>query len=236
MSTYRGTADRPDRTKAIAGVVAVHAALAFVILSGLNVGMVRQAVEQLTTININEPPPPPPVERPRPASKPLAMKKPEGAAAKRAQPSPAVAPQPKLPVPSPIPAAKVAGTGSASISGAAAAGTGTGAGGSGNGPGGGGTGDFSRFTPARLVSNIPNREYAGLAATGIPSGVVGVVVLVNRNGTVSNCRISRSSGDASIDGLVCQLTLRYVRFDPARDPYGRPVPQDITYYPNWRRR
>ena len=41
MSSYRGTADRPDQAKAIAAVVAVHAALAFVILSGLDVRNVR---------------------------------------------------------------------------------------------------------------------------------------------------------------------------------------------------
>ena len=40
MSSYTGTADRPQRAKAIAAVVAVHAALAFIILSGLNVRIV----------------------------------------------------------------------------------------------------------------------------------------------------------------------------------------------------
>jgi protein TonB len=211
-------------------------ALAFVILSGLSMRTFTRAVEQLTTINIEEPPPPPPIQPPRPAPKPQAIRKPEGSAAKKAEPTPVVAPQPKLPTPSPIPAAKIAGTGTATSSGAATAGTGTGAGGSGNGTGGGGYGDFSRFTPARLVSNIPNREYARLASTGIPSGLVGVIIRVNPDGGISNCRISRSSGDPSIDALVCQLTLRYVRFDPARDPTGSPVAQDITYFPNWRRR
>lgn len=235
MSSYRGTADRPDQAKAIAAVIAVHVALAFIILTGLNYKTISQSVERLTTINISEPPPPPPVQQPRPAPKPQAMKKPEGAAAKKAEPTPVVAPQPRIPAPSPVPAAKIAGTGAATTSGAAAAGTGTGAGGSGNGAGGGGYGDYSRFTPARLVSNIPNREYGRLAATGIPSGLVGVMIRVNPDGSVSNCRISRSSGDPSIDALVCQLTLQYVRFDPARDPTGRPVAQDITYFPNWRR-
>ena len=236
MSSYRGTADRPDRAKAIAGVVAVHVALAFVILSGLSVRTFRQAVEQLTTLNIQQPAPPPPIRQPKPASKPRAIRKPQGAVAKKAEPTPVIAPKPRLPTPSPIPAAKVAATGTATNSGAAAAGTGTGAGGSGNGSGGSGYADFSRFTPARLVSNIPNREYAQLASTGIPSGLVGVIIRVNPDGSVSNCRISRSSSDPSIDAMVCQLTLRYVRFDPARDPTGRPVAQDITYFPNWRRR
>jgi protein TonB len=236
VSTYRGTADRPDKAKAIAGVVAVHVALALVILSGLNVRMVTRAVEELTTINIQEPPPPPPILQPRPAPKPQAIKKPEGSPAKKAEPTPVAAPRPKLPVPSPVPAAKIAGTGAATRSGAALSGNGTGASGSGTGTGGGGYGDYSRFTPARLVSNIPNVEYARLAATGIPSGLVGVVILVNPSGTASNCRIARSSGDPSVDALVCQLTQQYVRFDPARDPYGRPVAQDITYFPNWRRR
>ena len=79
------------------------------------------------------------------------MKEAAGAPAPKAEPTPVVAPPPRIPVQSPIPAAKVAGTGSASNSGASNEGTGTGAGGTGNGPGGGGYGDYSRFTPARLV-------------------------------------------------------------------------------------
>src|SRR5205085_5474668 len=105
VSSYRGTADRPERAAAITAVVAIHVVLAIVILSGLDVRNVRQAVDRMTTIDINEPPPPPAVEQPKPAAKPQAMKKPEGAAAKKAEPTPAVAPQPKLPVSSPIPAA-----------------------------------------------------------------------------------------------------------------------------------
>jgi protein TonB len=232
VSSYRGTADRPDKAKAIAAVVAVHVALAFVILSGLNVQMVQRAVERLTTIDIREPPPPPPVEPPpRPAPQPRTMKRPEGAAAKKAEPSPVVAPQPKLPVPSPVPAAKVAGTGSATTSGAAAAGSGTGAGGAGNGPGAGG--NFAGYTPARRITRIPNQEYRALAATGLQAGAVGVTIKVNTDGSVSNCRVARSSGNPSADALMCQLTLRYIRFDPARDNYGRPVAQDVTFFPNW---
>ena len=233
MSSYRGTAARPDKAKAIAAVLAVHVALAAVILSGLNVRTIARAVDRLQTFDITKPPPPP-APKPQPKPKPKQAKQPEGAPAKKAEASPIVAPTPRIPVQTPIAAAKVAGTGSASTSGAVAAETGTGAGGSGSGPGGGG--DYSRFTPARRISKIPDREYRGLAATGIPSGSVGVTVRVNQDGSPSNCRVARSSGDPRIDGLMCQLILRYVRFDPARDPTGRPVAQDITFYPNWARR
>ena len=235
MSSYRGSADGPDRAKAIAAVAAVHVALAFLILSGLHVRMVRNAVDRLKVIALQQPPPPPPEQPPpRPAPQPQAAKKPEGAAAKKAEPSPVVAPEPRIPVPSPLPAAKVAGAGSSTASGAAQSGTGTGAGGAGSGPGGGG--DFSGYTPARRITRIPNSEYRALSATGIASGSVGVTVMVMTDGSVSNCRVARSSGDRSVDGLMCALTLRYIRFEPARDRAGRPVAQDITFYPNWYRR
>jgi protein TonB len=233
VSTYRATADRPDQAKAVAAVVAVHAALAFIILSGLNVRMVSQVVEQLKTFDVSRPPPPPPPKPPPPRPKPQQAKREAGAPAKKAEATPIVAPQPRIPVQSPIPAAKIAGTGSASSSGAGTSGTGTGAGGAGNGPGGGGGGGF---TPAEKITKIPNQEYRRLASvSGMDRGTVGVAIRVTPDGTASNCRVVRSSGSPVADSLMCQLTERYVRFRPARDPYGRAVAQDITWYPNWYR-
>jgi len=232
MSSYSGNSKPPDRAKAMAAVVAVHVALGALIVAGLNVDKVRSAVEQLRTFDIREVPPPP-NPPPRPAPQPHQAPKAASAPAPKAEAAPVVAPQPKIPAPSPVPAASVAGTGNASRSGAANSGNGSGAGG--NGTGGGG-GDYSRFTPARLVSNIPSSEYRELAASGLPSGLVGVTIRVQPDGSVANCRIARSSGNGSLDSLVCQLTVRYVRFSPARDPEGRAVAQDITYFPNWRRR
>lgn len=230
MSSYRGAADRTEQMKAIAGVVGVHIALAFIILSGLNVQEVKQAVEHLTTVDILQPPPPPPVQPPKPSPKAKAMQKPQGVAASKAEPSPVLAPQPKLPTPSPLPAAKVAGAGSASNAGAAESGAGTGAGGPGTGVGGGGTGGF---TPARKLTKIPNREYRRLADSGLAAGSVAITIRVNPDGTVANCRVVRSSGNSVADSLMCQLTLEYIRFSPARDPQGRPVAQDVTFAPNW---
>lgn len=230
MSSYQGKARRPDQAKAIAAVIAVHAALAFIILSGLNVRTVGEAVEALKTFNLEQPPPPPPPPPPpKPRPRPQAHKE-AGAPAKRAEPTPVVAPPPRILVPSPIPAAKIAGTGSAATSGAGTSGIGTGTGGYGNGPGGGGSG---AFIPARKLTKIPDREYRRFAASGIPSGSVAIGIRVNPDGSVSDCRIVRSSGSGYADALMCQLTEQYVRFSPARDPSGRPVAQDVTWVPNW---
>jgi len=232
LSSYRGTAERPDQAKAIAAVVAIHAALAFIILSGLDVRNVSRAVEQLKTFNLQQPPPPPPVQPP-PKARAAAQEKPAGAPAKKAEPSPIVAPPQRIPAPSPLPAAKVAGSGSATASGAGTSGTGTGAGGSGTGTGAGGGGDF---TPARKLTKIPDREYRRFAATGIASGSVAIAVRVNADGSLSNCRVVRSSGNSAADTLMCQLFVQYVRFSPARDPAGRAIAQDITWVPVWAHR
>lgn len=237
MSSYRGTADRPGddsktRAKAVAAVIAVHAALAFVILSGLDVRNVRRAVERMTTINIT-PPHPPPIHPPRPAPKPQAMKRPEGAAARQAQPTPVVAPQPKLPLPSPVPAARVAGTGISTQSGAAPAGAGSGASGAGSGTGGGGAADYSRFTPARLVRNLSRGDYRALAAGRMPAGRAMVSLRVEPTGQVTNCRVLRSSGDVQVDAGLCPLVSARLQFLPALDDHGRPIPFQLDYVATW---
>jgi protein TonB len=204
-------------------------ALAFIILSGLNVRLVGQEVEQLKTFDIREPPAPPPVVPP-PAPKPHQAKKPEGAAAKKAEPTPVVAPP--SPLPSPIPAAKIAGTGNASASGAAAAGTGTGAGGSGTGAGGGGP-DYSRFTPAQLVRNLTRDDYRSIGAGRLPSGRAMVSLRVEPSGLPSGCRIVRSSGDPVVDRGLCPLIEARLRFRPALDDHGRPIPYQLQYVATW---
>jgi periplasmic protein TonB len=233
MASYAATATSADRTKAVAAVVLVHLALAFVILSGLNVRMIGHAVEHLRTFDVVELPPPPPEPPPPPAKQVRQVKHEAGAPAKKAEATPVVAPKPKVETPpvSPVVASPISGTGSASHPGASTAGTGTGAGGTGNGLGGGG--DYSKFTPAQRISKIPDREYRRLSATGIRNGSVGITIRVNTDGRISNCRIARSSGNSVADSTMCQLAGQYVRFRPALDPARHPVAQDITWYPNW---
>jgi protein TonB len=234
MATYGGTG-RSDRAKALAGVILVHLALGAIVISGLNVHFVQHAVDRLQTFDIKDvvlPPPPPP---PPPPAQSQKAKEEAGAPATKANPTPVVAPKPKIPLPvqPPIVAAPGAGTGSASSSGAAAEGTGTGAGGAGNGRGGGGTGDFSGFTPARLVRNLTRRDYRDLAAGRMPAGRAMLSLQLDADGMPVGCSVARSSGDPYVDAGLCPLVSRRLRFEPARDDEGRPIPYRLNYVANW---
>ena len=65
MASYRANPSRPERAKAIAAVVAVHAAIAALILTSPGtVSMIRES-NPTVLIDIKEPPPPPPEPQPR---------------------------------------------------------------------------------------------------------------------------------------------------------------------------
>lgn len=232
MPNY-ATADGSDKAKAIGAVVLVHAGLAAVILAGLNVNVVQQAVEHLTTFDISAPKPPPPPPPP-PQKQAERAKEKEGAAGKKAVPTEVVAPKVKPLAQPKIAAAPVPSTGSASSAGASAAGNGTGAGGSGNGLGGGGTGaDYSKFTPAQLVRNISRGDYRRIAGDRMPQGIAMVSLRVQPDGSADSCRIVRSSGDSYVDGGLCPLIVSRLRFRPARDDRGRPIPYQLQYVARW---
>ncbi len=227
--------DNPDRVKAVAGVLAVHAALAAVILSGLTVHTVEATIERLRTFDITEVPPPPPPPPPSPT--PERAKEKEGAAAKKALPTPVVAPPPEIVIPakSPVVASRLPSTGSAPTAGAATSGTGTGAGGSGNGLGGGGTGarDYSRFTPAQLVRNLSQRDYRLLTGGRLPRGRAVMSLRVEPSGMATNCRVVRSSGDGGVDAGLCPIITQRLRFRPALDDRGQAIRYDLQYVATW---
>lgn len=248
MTAHYRTNDRNDRLKAAAGVLLVHVALGAAILSGLDVKTVTAAVERLKTFNITETPPPPPIVEPPPPPQVKDSGAPRDEAAPaniRSRPSPVVAPEPRIVLPVPLPMNVSRTPGPEGLDRTAGAsdtpGAGTGAGGQGSGFGGGGAGGTGAgpgsgagFTPARRVSKIPDREYRRIvAASGMSRGRIGITLKVNVDGSPSNCRVVQSSGSRSVDSLMCDLAVRHVRFRPARDPQGRPVAQDITWYPDW---
>lgn len=243
MGYYR-PANRPDRIKAFAGVLLVHAGLAAVILTGLDVKIVAEQVERLTTMDIAIDEPPPPVREPPPKPQESSASKDEAAPPNvESKPTPVVAPTPPIPLPleQKINTAQVRGPeGLDRTAGAAAVpGSGTGAGGQGNGFGGGGlggsgSGSGDGFTPARMLNKIPDREYRRISGGRIRQGSATITFRVNPDGRASHCRVVRSSGDPMADAAVCSAATSHLRFRPARDPSGRAVAQDITYTPSWR--
>ncbi|QIL02967.1 hypothetical protein G7078_09370 [Sphingomonas sinipercae] len=229
MSSYQAT-DRNGRWKAIAAVAAVHALLGAVILSGLNVRLVHQAVERMSTFDVivpkPPPPPPPPPSKEQPRPKPSSA----GAPEKKPSPSPVVVPEPRIPIPTsnPVVAANIAGTGSARSGGGGGNGNGNGNGGAGNGAGNGGG------LPARLIRNLTRGDYRAVTGGRLASGSAALALRVDARGQVAGCQLIESSGDPFIDGGLCGLARQRLRFDPARDPSGRPVPYSTNYRAVWR--
>ena len=210
--------------------VVVTGVLGFGVITGLNVSMIRNAVEHMQAFDITLPKPPPPEPKPKPLPKP----KEQGApAAPKA--SPVVVPKPKveLPTTQPVAAAAKPGTGASSSNGQGGVGNGTGAGGTGSGLGGGGGGGGG--IPARLVRNLSRSDYARLTGGRMPEGAAGLAIGIDAGGRVSSCRVEHSSGDPAIDAGLCPLVRARLGFQPARNAQGQPVPYFTHYLARWRR-
>ena len=232
MPGYRAHPSRPERATAITAVIAVHVAIGALLLLA-NPNAVSRIAERVPTVLIDIEPPPQP---PPPRQEADRAREEEGAAGKKAEPTEIVAPKPAIALPAkpPVAAAPVPGTGTSPNAGASTAGSGTGAGGSGSGRGGGGAGDYSGYSPARLIRNVSRRDYRALAAGRLPTGSAMVSLRVQTNGAATNCRIVRTSGDSIVDSGLCPLLTQRLRFRPAQDNLGRAIPYTLDYVATWR--
>jgi protein TonB len=222
---------------AAAGVAALHGLLAWLILTGLgiDIGLAPPPRERLAAFDVRPPPPPPPIPAPE------RVKGPEGAAAppsREARPTPVVAPRRNArspvraaPEPKPLP------TGSDTTAGASRDdGPGSGSGGQGSGAGagrgGGGTGGGLAAPARRISGRLADRDYPGRGPRpGVES--VGVRFTVRTDGRVSNCTVTRSSGNAALDATTCRLIERDFRYRPATGPDGQPVVSLVNTIFDW---
>ena len=233
MPGYRAEPTRPDKAKAMAGVVVIYAAVigaALLMPSDSPLRLTEQTPTDLIEITELPKPQPPPEEQSGKA------KEEEGAAGKKAEPTEVVAPPPKIPAPSPVAAAPIAGTGSAATAGAATTGTGPGAGGSGTGRGGGGTGGGGIGSEARLLGGNSSRLPSSLLRVfAADRGYGDLLLTVAETGRVTGCSVLRSTGDGAVDQALCSLMVRQSRWAPARDRQGRPITVKIRYTATWRK-
>jgi protein TonB len=219
-----------ERAYALAAVALVQLALAFVLVRGFHVDLVRsgEVIQRLVDVTLAKPPPPPPEPvKPRPQHHQAAAPKAEPAKPGGTPgPRPAHAPPSVTPVvavkPSAAPSGGGTGTGPA---------LGAGAGGS---TGGNGYGDDEGGSDLeQIAGEITSRDYPReLREAGI-GGRVQFTFTVEPNGRVGRCTITRSSGVPQLDALTCRLVQQRFVYRPSTDRYGRPIEDEVDGEHDW---
>ena len=231
---YRTDVNARDKSGAIVGVIAVHAALLFALLNLSGTIDVRDKPQSsLSVIDLANPPPPPPPQPQEPA-RPTEREGASSPANIRSQATPVVAPKPRIQTPpvQKIVASEAPKIGTQSTQGSSSvAGPGTGAGGTGNGTGSGSGGDGSGngdngiadpphlATPVLSGRDIP-RELLDQWPPGVP---VFLRIRVSPQGFVSECNVLRGTGNPQIDGTMCNIAHDRLRFRPAVNRSGQAV-------------
>ncbi len=232
----------PERLKGLIGAGLVQASILYLLIAGLVVKLpgIDAAKNDLLAF---VPPPPPVVEkvetRPKPSHKTEGKAAPPNIRSKATEVAAPPVPPPPVPPP-PLPAAAKPFEGNQSTQGAApVAGPGTGAGGIGNGTGSGGAGNgdgdgYGRETPPRFRSGrLKSSDIPESAWESGVEGTVSVRYFVNVDGSVSGCRITRSSGYALLDNTTCRLIEQRFRYRPSLDDDGTPVRSIIVENHTW---
>lgn len=192
-----------NRIVALIIVALIHVGIGYALITGLAYSAVKNVVERVTTVDIEEPeeepeeePPPPEPDTPPP---PVVAPPPPINIAVAPPPIQVVTtpppPAPVIPIARPAPPAPPPPS---QARGVRPRNQGSWAG--------------------RIQSNYPAR-----ALREGTEGTVGVSVTVNAEGRVSACSVTSSSGSSSLDEAACQGMERYARFDPALNDAGSPV-------------
>jgi len=221
-----------ERAYALAGVAAVQLALAFGLLNGFRVDLVRsgEIVSRLIEVTLQRPPVPPVPPMPARARNDRHTTSAPKAEPKRPGGSPGPHPAHASPSVTPVVAVRpsVAPSGGGTGTGPAlGSGSGGGVGGEGYGGDGGGT-DLEQIAGEITPRDVPRH----LREAGI-GGTVGFVFTVGVNGRVTRCAVTRSSGVPELDALTCRLVQQRFVYRPATDRYGRPVSDEVEGEQEW---
>ena len=190
--------------------VAIVALIGLAMVLGLTISKLKEEIERVTTVDIDEPEPeepdePPPPEEPRETAPPPPVAPPAPINIAPAPPpirtQPTIPPPapPALTIPPPAPVAPPAPPPAPDMS--------------------------------RGVQTRNERRWAGQIQENYPSralreeveGTVGVRVTVTPDGRATGCSVTASSGSSVLDEAACRGMERYARFDPALDRSGNPT-------------
>lgn len=198
-------------------------------LAPQSVASVERSVVSAFTVTVTTPEEELPVVEPQPDEGA------QGDPGEEAVPQPVTAPAPRQTLRPERPVPRASSTGTETTSGATQSGDGTGAAGSGEGTGagrgGGGQGGVAATKP------VLTRTITDVRAFPIPPGgrqarigeSVIVRLAVSAQGRVTACSVHRPSPFPETDAVVCSLSYDQIRFEPARDAQGNPVPA-VFYY------
>ena len=234
---YSGQITGRQRLLASSATLLAAVAVGFGLVSGLDLNVVRAASEAISAIAIPAPEPLQEVAVPPETQSEKASGK-ASAANKYAKAAPVVAPKPRLPPlkPPPVNAAPQPGTGSDASAGATPTpGPGSGAGGRGDGTGAGGSGSGTGggSKAAWRSGTIRDSDYPREASRARVGGAVEVRFTIETTGRVTGCRVSRSSGDASLDATTCLLIEERFRFKPATNAAGEAIRSAYGWQQSW---
>lgn len=215
-----------SQQQGLTGPKLVALIIALSIVGSLGLGMivylavdgVKEAIERVTTVNVeeepppppDEPPPPPPEEQPQPTSPPPPMAPPPPFDIAPNPPVMETTPNPPPPQPTVVRPSTIAPPGPptpprppSQARGARTKG--------------------ERGWAARIQENYPAR-----ALREEIEGTVGVRVTVTAEGRATNCSVTASSGSDILDAAACAGMERYSRFEPALNDAGNPTTGNYT--------
>ncbi len=233
---YTGQISRRQKALSGGGVLIAVLAVGLGLASGLDLRVVRTVSEAITAIAV--PAPRPLQEDIAPANAPSNKASGKASAAnKQAKAAVVTAPPSKLPpIAPPIAAAPRPGAGHDASAGATLhPGAGAGAGGRGDGTGGSGSGN-GNGGGAKAVwrsGTIRDRDYPRDASRARAGGEVEVRFTIEATGRVRGCRVTRSSGDASLDETTCRLIEERFRFKPATNAAGETISSPYGWRQSW---
>ncbi len=232
QATSFSTSTKRPNPWVIAAIIVIHIGIFYVLIRSLApnaVASVERSVVSAFTVTVSAP------EEETPIVEPAPDEGVQGDPGQEAVPQPVTAPTPKRQVKEDRAVPRASSTGTATTSGATQTGEGTGAAGSGEGTGagrgGGGQGGVAATKP------VLTRSISDSSAFPIPPGgrearigkSVIVRLMVSAEGRVTSCSIYRASPFPETDAKVCELSYSQIRFEPARDAQGNPVPAPFYY-------
>ncbi len=211
-----------SRVTAIVVVSVLVALFGWAFVTGLAVDFGKKIAEKLNAFDVAPPPPPPPPDKPPPPppdqpnlppppTVPTAFPPPVPTTTNFA--TPPAPPAPMTPAP-PAPPAPVAAP----------------------------PAPVPPPPPSLAVKGSPkgspsswftNDDYPADARRAQAAGRVAVMLSVDASGRVADCRVTASSGNASLDAQTCNLAKRRGRFNPAKDSAGNAMGFSFPLSTRW---